>query len=274
MRGMNMKRMTSFFAFLMFFMLILTMSVTFVMPVKAAAEVAIVNHQGFLNSAGKYVVYGEVKNTGDKTATDVYLYITFYDSSNAVLDEGELTIRVDSLLPGRKAPFGTVAGVADGTLVETYTVELTDFTTSLDNKLVSLEIVSSSAEVKTQLQSVMLDGQVKNVGTQVANHVEVIATFYDGPSGTGNVVGVASPSAEPDDLNPGQTGTFQAGVAVGLNRSYVSYVLTAESLEYTSEESVLATIPEYPSLIALSLLIATTLVVAVASKRKRLERPI
>jgi hypothetical protein len=264
--------MTSFFAFLVLFLLVSTMSAAFVRPIDAAAEVTIVNHQGFLNSAGKYVVYGEVENTGDEDATDVYLYITFYDSSRVVLDEGELTIRVESLLPGRRAPFGAVAGVIDGTLVETYAVELTDFTTSLDNKLVGLEVVSSSAEVKMQLQSVMLNGQVRNIGTQMANYVKVIATFYDGPSGTGNVVGVASPNAEPDDLNPGQTGTFQAGIAVGLDKSYMSYVLTAESLEYTSEEYIVATVPEFPSLIVLSLSIAATLVAAVVLKRKRPER--
>jgi hypothetical protein len=265
---MNMKRMTLFFAFLSLFTLISTISAALVMPVNAAAEVVIVGHQGFLDSSEKYVVYGEVKNTGDQAATSVYLYITFYDSSNAVLDEGEFTIRVLSLLPGRKAPFGALAGIADGSLVRNYTLELTDFTSSSVIKPVGLEIVSSSAEVNPQFESVMLSGQVKNNGAQVANYVKVIATFYDGPSGTGNVVGVASSSAEPDDLNPGQTGTFQAGVPVGLDKSYVSYVLTAESLEYTSEEPVLAVIPEYPSLIALSLLIAATIAVVAASERK------
>lgn len=90
-----MKRMTSFFAFIVLFTLISTMSATFVMSINAAAEVTVVNHQGFLNSAGKYVVYGEVENTGDEVATDVYLYITFYDSSNAVIDE--LTCRPRAL---------------------------------------------------------------------------------------------------------------------------------------------------------------------------------
>jgi hypothetical protein len=260
-----MKKITAFFAFFVLFASILTISTTRLKPVEAAEEVTIVNHQGFLNSAGKYVVYGEVRNTGDVAAKNVHVDITFYNSLNAVLDEGEYAIRVNVLPPGRKAPFGAVAGV-EGTLVKAYTVELMNLTLSADALPLGLEIVSSSAEVKTQLQSVMLNGQVKNIGTQNADYVKVIATFYEGPSGTGNVVGVASPSAEPDDLNPGQTGTFEAGIAVGLNKSYGSYVLTAESLEYSSEEDVVAVVPEFSSLIILPLLIVATLVVAVVLK--------
>lgn len=235
-----MKKLVALFTCIALFALILTMFAAFVKPVKAAENVILVGHQGFLDSTGSYVVYGEVKNTGDEAATNVYLKITFYDSSNAVLDEGEVSIKADVLLPGRKAPFGVLAGV-EGTKVNSYKVELMDLTMSADNLPIGLEIVSSSAEVKTAYQSVMLNGQVKNSGTQTANYVKVIVTLYDGPSGTGNVVGAASASTDPSSLNSGQTGTFQTGIPVGSGKSYVSYVITAQSLEYTTEEYVRAT---------------------------------
>jgi hypothetical protein len=258
-----------------------------VKPVKAAEQVTLVNHQGFLDSTGAYMVYGEVKNNGDTAAKNIGVKVTFYDSSNAVLDEGELSTKVDVLLPGRRAPYSAIAGV-EGALVKSYNVELLDLTMSADSLPLGLEIVSSSAEAKTQLQSVMLNGQVKNSGTQTASYVDVIATFYDGPSGTGNVVGAASTTAQPSSLNSGQTGTFQTGIPIGTGKSYVSYVLTAQSLEYTSAEYVAATgqtssiapsvsaslspspsIPEFPTFIVVPVLIVTMLIVAFAVKKKQ-----
>jgi hypothetical protein len=269
--------------------LMLTTFATFVEPVKAAEQVSIVNHQGFLNSAGYYVVYGEVKNTGDTAAKNIGVKTTFYDSSKAILDQGELSTKVDILLPGRRAPFSSQAGV-DGTLVKSYTVELMDLTMPADSLPLGLEIVSSNAEVNMNYESMMLNGQVKNSGTQTATYVRVVATFYDGPSGTGNVVGAASTAAEPSNLNSGQTGAFQTGIPVGPGKSYASYVLTAESNEYTATAEYVAatsqtsspaassstgiipspTIPEFPSLVVVPLIVVGMLIAAITLKRKQL----
>ncbi len=259
-----------------------------VKPVKAAEQVTILNHQGFVDSTGAYMVYGEVKNTGDTAAQNIVVKVTFYDSSNAVLDEGELNVYVDVLLPGRRSPFSAIAGV-EGTLVKSYNVELLDLTMPADSLPLGLEIVSSSAEVKTQYESVMLNGQVKNSGTQTATYVKVVATLYDGPSGTGNVVGAASTTAQPSSLNSGQTGSFQTGIPIGTGKSYASYVLAAQSLEYTSAEYIAATgqasstvpsssaslnpspsIPEFPPFVVVPLLIVTMLIVAFAVKKKQI----
>jgi cytochrome bd-type quinol oxidase subunit 2 len=65
------------------------------------------------------------------------------------------------------------------------------------------------------------------------------------------------------------------GFFITQGKTYASYVLAAESDQYAATtEYIAATIPEFPSLIILSLLIVATLVVAVASKRKRPELPI
>jgi hypothetical protein len=282
------KKIIEFLAYVAVLTLMSTMFFTIAEPVKAAEQVTIANHQGFLDSAGYYVVYGEVKNTGDTAAKNIGVKTTFYDSSNAVLDQGELSTKVDILLPGRRAPFSSQAGV-DGTLVKSYKVELMDLTMSADSLPLGLEIVSSTAEVKSALQSMMLNGQVKNNGAQIATYVKVAATFYDGPDGTGNVVGAASATANPSDLNSGQTGTFQTGIPVGVGKSYVSYVLTAESNEYTAIAEYVAAIgqtsstspsssanlspspsvPEFPSTVVAALIIVAMLMVAVLAKRKQ-----
>jgi hypothetical protein len=283
---LNTKKIIVFLKFIAAFALMLGMFASLVEPVKAAEQVTIVNHQGFLDYSGYYVVYGEVKNTGDTAAKNIYAKITFYDSLNAVLDEDETTIKLDVLMPGRKAPFGNVAGV-EGTLVKSYTVELMDLTMSADSLPFGLEIVSSSSEVNA-IHNMMINGQVKNSATLTATYVRVYATLYDGPSGTGNVVGVTSATAQPYTLGPGQTGSFQMGIFVTSGKSYSSYVLTAESDEYAVTTEYIAavgqsstptpsssaspapspSIPEFPSFIVIPVLIVTMLIAAVAVRRR------
>ena len=64
-----------------------TMFAITVEPAKAAEQITIINHQGILDSTGYYNVVGEVKNTGDTAAKNVYVKITF--NSNEGADEDE-----------------------------------------------------------------------------------------------------------------------------------------------------------------------------------------
>jgi hypothetical protein len=271
---------------------------TFVEPVKGTQQVSIVNHQGFLDNSGYYVVYGEVKNTGDVAATNVYVKIVFYDLSNAVLDDDETNIKLDVLLPGRKSPFGNVAGV-DGTLVKSYTVELMDLTEPSDSLPLGLEVISSTTEVNN-VNTVKITGQVKNTGTETATYVKVYATVYDGSSGTGNVVAVTSDTLQPSNLNSQQTGSFDMGFFITSGKTYASYVLTTDSDEYAANTEYIATvgqsssaspsqtsqasssapssttslspspsIPEFPFTIVVSFLIIAMLSILVAKKRKK-----
>jgi archaellum component FlaG (FlaF/FlaG flagellin family) len=153
-------------------------------------------------------------------------------------------------------------------------VELMDLTMSSEDLPKVLQIMSSNSEVN-MINNMMINGTVKNTGAETATYTRVYATIYDGPSGTGNVVAVTSCTAQPYNLDPGQTGKFEMGFFITQGKTYASYVLAAESDQYAATtEYIAATIPEFPSLIILSLLIVATLVVAVASKRKRPELPI
>jgi archaellum component FlaG (FlaF/FlaG flagellin family) len=75
----------------------------------------------------------------------------------------------------------------------------------------------------------MITGSVKNTGTETATYTRVYATVYDGPSGTGNVVAVTSTTAQPYNIDPGQTGTYQMGFVITSGKSYASMVIVAES---------------------------------------------
>ena len=224
------KKTILFLACTAIFVLMSTMFASLVEPVQAAEQITIVNHQGILDFAGFFNVYGEVKNTGDTAAQNVYVKITFTSSEGVDEDEHDTLIR--TILPGRKSPFAGTAGVA-GSLVTSYKVELMDLTMPAEELPKVLEIVSAKSEVNF-MNNMMITGSLKNNGAETATYTRVYATVYDGPGGTGNVVGVTSCTAQPYNVDPGQTGTFQMGFFVTSGKSYASMVIVAESDQYAA----------------------------------------
>ncbi len=289
------KKIMEFLTFVAIFALMSTMFAISVEPVKAAEQIAIVNHSGFLDSTGYFNVYGEVKNTGDTAAKNVYVMITFTSSEGNDEDEHETLIH--TILPGRSAPFAGTAGVA-GSLVTSYKVELMDLTMASEDAPKALEIMSANSEVN-MINNMMITGTVKNSGTETATYTRVYATVYDGPSGTGNVVAVTSSTAQPYNVDPGQTATFEMGFFITTGKSYTSMKIVAESDQYeaTTEYTVATgqtstptasptsststnppsptslnpspTIPELPTTIAIAFLVFVTLIVSIAVKKNR-----
>lgn len=293
------KKIIDFLVYVAILALMSTMFATTVEPVKASERITIINHQGILDSAGYYNVVGEVKNTGDTAAKNVYVKITFTSSEGD--DEDEQETLIHTILPGRKAPFMGTASVA-GSLVTSYKVELMDLTMASEAVPKALEILSATSEANI-INNMMITGSVKNTGTETSTYTRVYATIYDGPSGTGNVVAVASGTAQPYNVDAGQTGTFQMGFFITAGKSYTCMVIVAESDQYeaTSEYTVATsqastttvsptsltstnapsstslnpspTIPELPATIAIAFLVAAMLSVSVAVKRNRAKMP-
>ena len=231
------------------------------LPAKAAANVTIVSHMGYKDFGNYYHVVGEVQNIGDVPVKNVYVSITLYDVHDVVVDSVDTEILLEVLLVGRKAPFMYTASEENSAKISYYTVSIGSFESSSEKPL-GLEILSHSPVVTGVVVRVMtVAGQIKNSGTLTANVVRVVATFYNGPSGTGNVVGVSFIVSVPVNLNPAQEGSFVIAQDV-TNReaSFVSYVLTAESLEY-------AIVPEFPASIISIIFMITTLIVAMTRKK-------
>jgi hypothetical protein len=283
------KKIIKFLTFIAIFALISTILAISVEPARGAEQITIVNHQGILESAGYFNVVGEVKNTGDTAAKNVYVKITFTSSEGN--DEDETETLIHNILPGRKAPFMGTASVA-GSQVTSYKVELMDLTMPTDNVPKALEIVSAKSEANI-INNMMITGTVKNTGTEPATYTRVYATVYDGPSGTGNVVAVTSSTAQPTDVDPGDTGNFQMGFFVTSGKSYKSMVIVAESDQYEATTEYIAaigqtssttpaptslnpspTVPEFPTTIVIAFLIFAMLIVSVAVKKNSAKLPI
>jgi hypothetical protein len=297
------KKIFNYLTYVAILALMSTMFAITVEPVKATEQITITNHQGILESTGYYNVVGEVKNTGDTAAKNVYVKITFTSSEGNDEDEHDTLIR--TILPGRRAPFMGTAAVA-GSLVTSYTVELMDLTMASEDVPKALEIVSATSEVNI-INNMMITGSVKNTGTETATYTRVYATVYDGPSGTGNVVAVTSCTAQPYNVDPGQTGTFQMGFFITTGKSYTSMVIVAESDQYEATSEYTAaigqslttsasptaapthltstngpsptslnpspTIPELPATVAITFLFVAMLIVSVAVKRNNAKLP-
>jgi hypothetical protein len=233
-----------------------------VKPAKAAAQVNIVSHTGYVDGMGYYQVFGEVENTGNAAARNMFVGLTLYDSASRTLETSGSQIMLDVLLPGRKAPFHYTAGT-EGSLVNSYVVDM-DFYDAAETIPSVLETVSDSHNITDQtiLKTMNVTGQVKNSGSQTATAVKVLATFYNGPDGTGTVVGVSAATSSPYSLNAGQTGTFNILIDItGRESQFVSYVLVPESPEY-------AAIPELPIVIELLFLICAATASLLITRKK------
>jgi len=233
------------------------------LPVKAAAQVTIVNHTSYRDYVNYYHVVGEVQNTGDGPVKNVAVNVTFYDASHNILESYSEQTLLEVISVGVKAPFICVASEEISALVSSYDVSIIDYDTTSALPL-GLEILSHNSVVAGILpvRIMTITGQVKNVGALTATAVRVVATFYSGPSGTGNVVGASLGPSVPVILSSGQEGTFTIVHDVsGREQLFASYVLIAESLEY-------AMVPEFPASMILVIFMMTMLV-AVAVARKR-----
>ena len=179
-----------------------------------------------------------------------------------------------------------------GSLVTSYKVELMDLTMPSEEIPKTLEIVSAVSE-QNVINNMMITGTVKNTGTETATYTRVYATVYDGPNGTGNVVAVTSSTAQPYNIDPEQTGTFQMGFFMTTGKTYASMLIVAESDQYAAKtEKIIAigvtstttptpteiapspTIPELPASIAVATLIIAMLMISVAMKKNNAKRPI
>ncbi|MCW4016042.1 MAG: FxLYD domain-containing protein [Candidatus Bathyarchaeota archaeon] len=229
-------------------------------PVQALGDVQIVSHSSFYNSLDTLYVVGELENTGDVATEFTKVTATFYGSDNQVIDTSIGYSTLDVLLPGRKSPFAVMLLQDDGAMdVYNYTLSVS-WQEYDEDKPIGLEILSSEESVDV-LDCLHITGEIKNTADSNANSVMVCATFYDS---TGTVVGRSWEYADPSDMAPNQTGTFDVQLIYEEQIEKVaSYSLSAESEEYS-------VIPEFPTGLTMIVAIAS-IAVAVAIYKNKLK---
>jgi hypothetical protein len=229
-----------------------------IVPTGAATNVTVLSHNGYLDSYGLYHIIGEVQNVGDQAVNMVKITATFYDSKGVAITTRLALTMLFVLTVGEKSPFDIVlSDASQSASVSRYDLSVASSSTS--SIPVGLEI-SAYNSYTDESGSMHLAGEIKNIGTENATSIKVVATCYDE---TGNVTAAALvylDQEQPIELAPGQTTQFDISIGEDRTPYIASYELTAESTEYTG-------IPEFPILI-LTLLAFLMLLIAALILRK------
>jgi hypothetical protein len=224
---------------------------------------------GYLNDKYFYYVVGEVNNTGNITATDVYVNATFYNFTGDVVAEIMQPTELYTILPSRTSPFdATLFSTVESQKVYNYTLRIVQYSATQNGQL-GLMIMSSNSSVDSN--GLRIGGTVENVGNQTASFTRVIATFYNA---SGRAIATASTYSSPSLLDINQTAPFQILLNTSEARQVDHYSLTAEA----DDPSLIAdyeTIAEFqPMILAFTLLILTTTITLISKRYRRQTRSV
>ncbi len=149
--------------------------------------------RGYINEHGCPTVIGEVENGGNGSMKDVLLTASFYCSRGKLLGAREDLAAVTAdyaeipvLAPGETSPFKIALSIEELVQLENFDVDKIEKFT-VDGAYIATEetlyrqfetqaITGSFENVTGQY---LLQGTVKNVGTERPDQIKVVVTFYD-----------------------------------------------------------------------------------------------
>jgi len=232
---------------------------SFTLPAKATVELNILNDTGYLDDYGWYHVPGEVENVGDQAVKYVRIKVFFYNASDDLLCTKDRRTELDTINPDRKSPFEvTLSNEVLASEVDHYSLTVLSYDVT-SAKPIGLKILTNNSYID-EWGDMIINGTIKNIGTETAENLKVIATYYDAD---GNVMAVEYSYTDPINIEPGLVFPFEIELYEDERIPYItSYELTAESSQY-------AIVPEFSLIILLPLLITFSLVGVVLAKKTK-----
>lgn len=186
-------------------------------------ELVFQSKRGYISATGCPTIVGEVKNAGDFSFNNILITASFYCSKDKEVGAGEDMAAISSyteieiLAPGEMSPFK--AGLSTEELarlpnfdvdkIGKYKVEVSSYDTTEEHLYKSFEITQSSGELSESTGLYKVTGRVKNTGTEPAEQIKVIATFYEKQT---NIVEVINTYLQAP-LLPGDEAQFELTVA-------------------------------------------------------------
>ena len=235
-------------------------AISFTSQVKALEDVTILSHTGYLDSSGYYHVVGELENIGEQAVNFVQIEATFYQADDVVITVRIAVTMLNTILVNRKSPFEILLlDTTESSKVDHYNLNLTFLTTASIPE--GLEILSYSSYVDDS-DHMHINGEIKNVATEKAQTVKVIATYYDD---NGKVVAAAMTLLDPihSELDPNQTMPFEILLTDETRTPLIkTYELTAGSLQY-------AIIPEFPKNLPFLTVFSVPIILTILYKYQR-----
>jgi hypothetical protein len=177
----------------------------------------------YTDSVGYLWVVGEVENTGSVTAEFGQVDLAYEDGGGTLLATDEAFTLLDSINPGQKSPFETIAPPPSG-YVQTVITGISDFSSSTPANTNFTTVVTNTYIDGSGFPNIV--GTVTNDNTTTASYVEVVFTFYDS---SGNVADADFTfiQPQPPSLAAGQAADLQEIDTSGV--PYSSYACVAYS---------------------------------------------
>jgi hypothetical protein len=222
---MKMLGKTRAFEILLIFLLLTYFSFN-IRLAAAQGEVILSRFNGYLTSAGYYVV-GEVQNVGDTPVGNVALDITFHSVSGDFSRETGTSL--PTILEGRSSPFAYfVTNLTQASQISSVSVSVKTFAET--------ETKPANLEITHQPIGKSVIGWIKNNGDSDVSITAVFATFYDK-----DYTILALEMASHSELQRGVWQSFNITFPFVQNSDEAElYSLTAFSIfpEYAAEEEV------------------------------------
>ena len=216
---------------------VLSVALSLVPNVRSApADIKIVSYSWYIDLVGMVEAVGEVQNTGTNIIDKVHLGGTVTTNSGTQVDSSTL-VYVNNLLPGQKAPFNMqfyIQGISVQTMQQPIILGVTNVNlivlkadTTTGHQYPDLKITTQTHSIGTTTDDkgvYWVSGTLQNTGSQTAQNVRILGTFYNS---SGNVVAVGGYTIDPltASLSPSATINFKFG-AYDVNQSEVSEVLS------------------------------------------------
>ena len=222
--------------------LLITLSLSLTLVPRAYTQtesIEVVSYSWYVDSLGYLMVVGEVQNTGLRTIKTIVLSGAVFTSDAVMIASSYTYVWVDCLLPQQKAPFymeftyiGSDSSTIDWASIQIdhveFAVMLAEETTSYQYPYLSI----SSDSYSINEGEYWVSGTVQNLGTQTAENIRVVATFYNA---TGCVVGAGyTDPLTPTSLQATGITSFQVAAfdqnqsAVPSSRLISSYALLVQ----------------------------------------------
>jgi hypothetical protein len=157
-----------------------------------------------VSSTGTSHIVGEVANLTSEAVEFVEITANFYSSSGALLATDFTFAAVGVILPGSDSPFHLLL-LDPPPGITRYTLQVTDYySPPFSDPVIGLHAMVTNVYTSST-GSLHMVGTVTNNSSTAYEFVEPLVALYDA---NGTVVRVDFTFTSPDDLAPGQIGTF------------------------------------------------------------------
>jgi hypothetical protein len=218
-----------------FILLVILLMSFFTIPLSCGqpSNVKILTYSWYVNSLGYVIAIGEVKNVGTETISSIQVSGTAFAESG-IQSQSSGPALASRIVPGAISPFviefycpTTEDGSWSNLRVTHVNLNVEEARSTPLYPYSDFEITSHSAKIAAD-GFYLVNGDVQNIGTQTAEGVTIIATFYNS---SGVVVGAGYGEATPLQLAPTASSTFEVvafdynQMTVQQSRKIVKYTL-------------------------------------------------